>query len=92
MLKLIRKISGIVDLFTRGIVSRRLVNGAAAGALAFSACFSSRCMKVRPSASSLVGMAGVYLCFALRGAFSIVSHNKMMTAAYEITAGVRLNW
>ena len=92
MLKLIRKITGNkLDLFYKGIVFTALENGAAAGALAFF-CLSFIALYEGSLQAPLLwwGMAGVYLCFALRGAFSIVSHNKMMTAAYEITAGVRL--
>ena len=92
MLKLIRKITGNkLDLFYKGIVFTALENGAAAGALAFFCLFFIALYEGSLQAPLLWwGMAGVYLCFALRGAFSIVSHNKMMTAAYEITAGVRL--
>ena len=92
MLKLIRKITGNkLDLFYKGIVFTALENGAAAGALAFFCLFFIAVYEGSLQAPLLWwGMAGVYLCFALRGAFSIVSHNKMMTAAYEITAGVRL--
>ena len=92
MLKLMRKITGNkLDLFYKGIVFTALENGAAAGALAFFCLFFIALYEGSLQAPLLWwGMAGVYLCFALRGAFSIVSHNKMMTAAYEITAGVRL--
>ena len=92
MLKLIRKITGNkLDLFYKGRVFTALENGAAAGALAFFCLFFIALYEGSLQAPLLWwGMAGVYLCFALRGAFSIVSHNKMMTAAYEITAGVRL--
>ena len=92
MLKLIRKITGNkLDLFYKGIVFTALENGAAAGALAFFCLFFIALYEGSLQAPLLWwGMAGVYLCFALRGAFSIVTHNKMMTAAYEITAGVRL--
>ena len=92
MLKLIRKITGNkLDLFYKGIVFTALENGAAAGALAFFCLFFIALYEGSLQAPLLWwGMAGVYLWFALRGAFSIVSHNKMMTAAYEITAGVRL--
>ena len=92
MLKLMRKITGNkLDLFYKGIVFTALENGAAAGALAFFCLFFIALFEGSLQAPLLWwGMAGVYLCFALRGAFSIVSHNKMMTAAYEITAGVRL--
>ena len=92
MLKLMRKITGNkLDLFYKGIVFTALENGAAAGALAFFCLFFIALYEGSLQAPLLWwGMAGVYLCFALRGAFSIVSHNKMMIAAYEITAGVRL--
>ena len=92
MLKLMRKITGNkLDLFYKGIVFTALENGAAAGALAFFCLFFIALYEGSLQAPLLWwGMAGVYLCFGLRGAFSIVSHNKMMTAAYEITAGVRL--
>ena len=92
MLKLMRKITGNkLDLFYKGSVFTALEHGAAAGALAFFCLFFIALYEGSLQAPLLWwGMAGVYLCFALRGAFSIVSHNKMMTAAYEITAGVRL--
>ena len=83
MLKLMRKITGNkLDLFYKGIVFTALENGAAAGALAFFCLFFIALYEGSLQAPLLWwGMAGVYLCFALRGAFSIVSHNKMMTAA-----------
>ena len=93
MLKLIRKITGNkLDLFYKGIVFTALENGAAAGALAFFCLFFIALYEGSLQAPLLWwGMAGVYLCFALRGAFSIVSDKKMMTAAYEITGGVRVD-
>ncbi len=92
MLKLMRKITGNnLDGLRKGILFTAFENGFTAAVLVFFCLFFVALQGGAPKRTPLwIGLAGVCLCFVFRIIFSIKSYTRTMTAAYEITAGVRL--
>ncbi len=92
MLKLIKKITGgDLNKLYGGIVFCVLENAVTAASVAsFCLFFLALAAGGGTTEALWLGFWGVCACFVLRAVFSIKSYTRAMTAAYEITAGVRL--
>ncbi len=91
MLDLIRKITGSeMGELHRGVAFAVLENGAVAGGLAFFSLFFMALQGGADARLQWIWFAGVCLCFVARVEFSVAGFTRSITAAYRITAGVRL--